>query len=125
MSASFHRKLRDGVTLIEILVVISIVTLVVSISLPAIHMARESVRDVQCANQLRQLGLSLQTFESAHGQFPTDGWGWTWVGDTNAGHNLDGPGGWIFNVLPFVEQQTLWEMTKTDDGRFSLGTTLT
>jgi len=105
---------RPALTLIELVVVISIVTILVSLAMPAVQSARESARLVSCANHLRQCGLGIQSFESVHRQYPSDGWGWGWVGDADltAGGQLDGPGSWIHNLLPFIEQQSLWEMTK-------------
>ena len=47
-----------------------------------------------------------------NGQFPSAGWGWGWVGDPDRGVSIAQPGGWIFTVLPFMEEQTLWEIGK-------------
>lgn len=107
------RSNRRGVTILELLVVISIATLLVSLLLTGVQAARERARNVACINQLRQIGLGIQSFESAHRQYPSDGWGWAWVGDDSANLSLDGPGGWIHNILPFIEQQSLWEATKS------------
>ena len=57
-------------TLIEMLVVISIVFLVGSIILPSIMAARESSRKLHCVNNMRQLGVGIQNFESSHGVYP-------------------------------------------------------
>jgi len=93
--------------LLELLVVISIVTLLMSLSLTGVQAARERARNVTCKNQLRQIGLGLQSFETVHRQYQSDGWGWAWVGDDSANLGLDGPGGWIHNILPFIEEQSL------------------
>jgi len=108
---------RHAISLIEILFVLSIISVVLSIALPAVNGARESARRVSCINRLRQLGLGLQNFESAHGQYPSDGWGWGWVGDAGTKHGLDGPGGWAFDLLPFLEHEQLWQLTQSDEGR--------
>lgn len=108
---------RTGLTIIELLVVISIVTLLVSISLPAVQAAREAARQVSCRNNLRQCGLALGNFESSHRQFPSNGWGWAWVGDASIGNSLDGPGGWIWSILPQLEETSLWEQTRSPEGR--------
>jgi prepilin-type N-terminal cleavage/methylation domain-containing protein len=111
---------RTGFTLIELLIVISIITLLVSLALPAVQAARESSRRSACQNKLRQIGLGIQEFEAAYLQYPPDGWGWGWVGDCRLGgtkSRFDGPGGWIHHLLPFVEQQSLWDLTASREGR--------
>ena len=44
---------------------------------------------------------------SATGLFPTGGWGYSWVGDPDRGNDWRQPGGWIYNLLPYLEQQAL------------------
>jgi len=99
--------LKRGFTLVELLVVITIIGILISLLLPAVQAAREAARRAQCANHLKQLGLGMLNLESAHGHFATGGWGWFWVGDPERGVGLRQPGGWIYNVLPFIEQEAL------------------
>ncbi len=61
---------RRGMTLIELLVVLSIVGTLVAILIPAVQWSREAARRAQCSNNLRQIGLALEHYESAHGVFP-------------------------------------------------------
>lgn len=101
---------RSALTLIELLVVIAIIGVLIGLTLPAVEMARESARRSTCANHLRQLGLAAKLHLTTHQIFPTGGWGAEWVGDPDAGYGPRQPGGWVYNVLPYIEQQALREM---------------
>ncbi len=61
---------RRGFTLIELLVVIAIIAILVALLLPAVQQARESARRTQCRNNLKQIGLGLQSYAEAHKLFP-------------------------------------------------------
>jgi prepilin-type N-terminal cleavage/methylation domain-containing protein len=94
-------------TLVELLVVIAIIGILVALLLPAIQAAREAARRSQCQSQLRQLVIGCLNHHDTHSHFPTGGWGWNWAGDPDRGYGLDQPGGWIYNLLPYIEQQAL------------------
>jgi prepilin-type N-terminal cleavage/methylation domain-containing protein/prepilin-type processing-associated H-X9-DG protein len=64
---------RGGFTLVELLVVISIMGVLVGLLLPAVQAARESARRISCQNNLKQLGLCLQNFEAARKRLPSQG----------------------------------------------------
>lgn len=112
-----NRKLVDscrpkGFTLVELLVVIAIIAMLVSLLLPAVQSAREAARLNSCKNNLKQLALGCLTHEGAIGHLPTGGWGNDWVGDADRGFGNEQPGGWIYNILPFMEEGTLHGLAK-------------
>jgi prepilin-type N-terminal cleavage/methylation domain-containing protein len=101
---------RNGFTLVELLVVIAIIGVLVALLLPAIQAAREAARRTQCVNNLKQLSLGMINHHDVQKHFPTGGWSYGWVGDPDRGFGKDQPGGWIYNLLPFVEQGNLHDI---------------
>ena len=105
-----RRFAPSGFTLIELLVVIAIIGILVALLLPAVQSARESSRRMQCANQLKQIGLASANHLEVHKHFPTSGWGFDWIGDPDRGFGRRQPGGWLFNILPYLEENNLWQL---------------
>lgn len=96
-----------GFTLVELLVVIAIIGILVALLLPAIQAAREAARRAQCKSNLRQIAIGFMNHHDVAKHFPTGGWGWQWVGDPDRGFGTDQPGGWVYNILPFIEETAL------------------
>lgn len=101
---------RKAFTLVELLVVIAIIAMLVTLLLPAVQAARAAARRMQCQNNLKQLSLAMQNHHSAHGFFPSGGWGWRWTGDADRGAGKEQPAGWNFSLLPFFEENNLYNM---------------
>jgi prepilin-type processing-associated H-X9-DG protein/prepilin-type N-terminal cleavage/methylation domain-containing protein len=95
----------DGVTLVEVLVVIGVIGVLVGLLLPAVQSARATAAKAACQNNMKQLGTALHNFESTHGRLPPAG-----PGDrkTLTSHSPDILLTWMAHILPQVEQGELW-----------------
>ncbi len=103
----FVRQRRIGFTLVELLVVIAIIGVLVALLLPAVQAAREAARRCQCTNNLKQLGLGLQTYHDAHMVFPLASVRLypPLAPDYTLSNNIT----WRARILPFVEQGPLYD----------------
>lgn len=121
-----YSKRNRGFTLVELLVVIAIIGVLVGLLLPAVQAAREAARRMSCSNNFKQLGLGIHNYHSAYKQIPTHGTG---ANETPA--NTYWRSSQISSrvrlsalvpILPFIEQQALWEqisnpsIQRTDGG---------
>ncbi len=118
MSGSSNR--RSGFTLVELLVVIAIIGVLVGLLLPAVQAAREAARRMSCSNNFKQIGLAIHNYHSAYKQLPRYAAGTDGVGANKSQGTEDG---WVRTlrhnsqalsirvaILPFIEQQALWEL---------------
>ncbi len=101
-----HRTCR-GFTLPEALVSLAIVATLMALLLPAIHSSREAARRTQCKNNLKEIGIAFALHLDSTQRYPTNGWGYGWIGDPDRGTDRHQPGGWIYCLLPYVEQNSL------------------
>ena len=100
------RPLRHAFTLVELLVVITIIGMLVALLLPAVQAAREAARRASCTNNMRQIGIGLHMYHDEHRCLPM---GWHAV-DTATGkpYALGEPGwGWAAEILPYIEQDNV------------------
>lgn len=111
-------KERVGLTLVELLVVIAIIAVLMALLVPAVQAVRESARVSHCRNNMRQIAMGVIAHDNSIGWLPVRGTfpqGGTGTGDPDLGFQYPQGrtgqwGGWMFSVLPFIEQKNLWEL---------------
>src|SRR5580658_2589590 len=107
--AIFQR--RRGFTLIELLVVIAIIAVLIALLVPAVQKVREAANRAQCLNNLKQMGVAFHNHHDVFKYFPSGGMGpgaaRTMINNAPAGYKSQA-GGWCYQILPFVEQDNLY-----------------
>jgi prepilin-type N-terminal cleavage/methylation domain-containing protein len=116
-SAPRAERGQRGFTLIELLVVSAVIAILISLLLPAVQQAREAAKRTQCKNNLRQIGVALQTYHDQFEMLP--------AGTVNAdGPIRNEPAGyhhnWVIALLPHLDQRPLAAIIDTDVGVYDL-----
>lgn len=107
-----RRQTASGFTLVELLVVIAIIGILVALLLPAVQKARDAAQRITCSNKMKQLGLACHNYHSAHRHFPMGSSIKAIKKDLSNCTGRDAPGEapWTVHVLPYMEEQALFEL---------------
>jgi prepilin-type N-terminal cleavage/methylation domain-containing protein len=110
-------------TLVEMLIVIAIIAVLAALLLPAVNMAREAARRASCSNNLKNLSLAIQQFDSAKGKYPASRTFWndptyksgtyyptSWASSGASKSTLT----WVHEIMPYIEKSDLRTLVETN-----------
>ncbi len=106
------RSQRGAFTLVELLVVITIIGILIALLLPAVQAAREAARRIQCSNHLKQIGLGAHNFQNQNNRFPPG-----YLGPIPQPQSAAFSGQAVCClafILPFMELDNVWEPMDAD-----------
>jgi prepilin-type N-terminal cleavage/methylation domain-containing protein/prepilin-type processing-associated H-X9-DG protein len=104
------QRFGRGFTLIELLLVIAIISVLISLLLPAIQSSRENARRLQCGKNLMQIGVAMANYASTHKVFPPGVINEKGpISNLPAGYHF----GWAFQILPFLEHSAVHRQFNT------------
>jgi prepilin-type N-terminal cleavage/methylation domain-containing protein/prepilin-type processing-associated H-X9-DG protein len=103
MNTLFRRR-KKGFTLIELLIVMTIVSILVALLIPAVLNVKEAANCTLCMNNLAQWAKACDIHLACQTWYPTGGWGSKWFGEPDWGYGRNQPGGWFYNLLPYMSE---------------------
>jgi|694.fasta_scaffold24566_7 prepilin-type N-terminal cleavage/methylation domain-containing protein len=104
MLSNLNSRTRSGFTLIELLVVIAIIAVLIGLLVPAVQKVREAANRMSSANNLKQLGIAVQSHNDGVGYIPGQ-----WEGrGTIIGASQH------FWLLPYIEQEAIYKLGLAD-----------
>lgn len=110
---SQHSTANHGFTLVELLVVITIISVLMSLMLPAINAAREAARRSQCGNNIKQLALACVTYDNTYRVFPPAVEVLPGIDVSSGITTKDIRENWVMLILPHIDQKGLYDDIET------------
>jgi len=104
---------RIGFTLIEMLVVITIIAMLMAMTVQGIQQVRELGRQTSCGNNLHQIAVAAIAHSARLGHFPTGGWDGSSLPTAGGGSGSKQPGGWCYAILPDLDMQAAYDSMST------------
>jgi len=106
-----NSRVRAGFTLVELLVVMSIIAILASLLMPAVNAVRERGRQTQCMSNQRNVAIAMTSHDNQRGNLPG------WANDVNPDLTTTGklctPAGWAFPLLPYLERNDIYQPLTT------------